>query len=186
GVATDRLNEILDAFLHTRQAALTPEIAPAQVKLISLGVVGVMFGQPPPLFAVEFDLQVFGNLPRDLVFKLEDVAAFSMVLFGPQQRAVRDVNQLGLDHEIFPALQQATNEDRADVEVESDLQRVNVAALVTEDRRAGHHTQSGQARERVDDAFGDTVAQVFGGRIVAGVDQRQDRDRINRPAESAR
>src|SRR5262245_48464969 len=168
-VAADRLDEIFDAFLHSRQAALVPEIAAAQVKLIGLGIVGVMFGQPLPLFAVEFDLQVFGNLPRDLVFELEDVDGFSMILFGPQHRAVSDVNQLGLDHQTFATPQQAADEDRADVEFASDLKRVNVAFLVTEDSRAGHDTQSGQARKRVDDAFGNAVAQVFGGRVVAGV-----------------
>ncbi len=72
-ILVDRLLEIGKSLLHAFFGSLVPVVAPPEVKLIGLGVLGVTFRKLPLICAGQLDPQVVGDRFRDLLLKAEDV-----------------------------------------------------------------------------------------------------------------
>ena len=177
-IERDGLLEVFDALAQVFFGAPVPVVAAFEVELISGGVFGVAPRQPLLLCAGELQPQVLGDLRGHLLFNVTNVTKRVADLAAPEVRAVERVNQLGLDDDPFAALQDAPDEHGADVQLAPDAHRVRLlrvqtaggAHLVTEDRRARHHAQARQRRERVNQRLGDAFRQVIGLRIAAQVD----------------
>ena len=65
---------------------------------------------------------------------------------------------------------------RADVEILADFLRIVFAIFEAEDGAAGHDFHVGKLRERADEAFGETVGEIFVVGVGGGVDERQHGD----------
>src|SRR5439155_7616471 len=84
--------------------------------------------------------------------------------------------------EAIAQLHDSPQQDRADTQLPPHLLRIRLMAFVAEDSAPRHHTQSGELRQVVDDAFGDPVREIFSFRVGAGVDEGQHRQRVDRPS----
>ena len=91
-----------------------------------------------------------------------------------------DVDEFGFDDERVFVLKDTAADDCADSEFGGGGKWVHAFSFVTEDDTVGHDSNFGQAREIVDDSFGDTVAEIVVRGIAAGVLEGQDGERIDR------
>ena len=73
----------------------------------------------------------------------------------------------------------APGEHGPNAQLPTDCLRIHLASLVAKHRAPRHHAQLRQRREVVDQAFGEPVRQIFEILILAGIDERQHRERID-------
>ena len=89
-----------------------------------------------------------------------------------------DLHQFGADDRGFTAQQNASDQHGLNVQFPANRARVDLAALVTENRAARHHADARKPREGINDAFRDAVAEIFGLGIGGCVLKRQDSQRV--------
>src|SRR6185436_15561195 len=92
----------------------------------------------------------------------QHVRHLSIEAVTPELRTVRNSDQVCLYHQGVALLEDSARDDGIDAELVSSAYRIDVLALVAEDRGARHHAQRRQLRERIDDALGDPVRQILG------------------------
>src|SRR5581483_11536767 len=171
--------EVFYALPQTLLRPLVPEVAALEIGVIGLDVIRVAPRQLVSLFRGQPEQQLLGYFPGDFYFDSKNVRRLAAVALAPQAGPVRRVYQLCPDDEIVARLKHPPGEYRAHPEMSPDIAGVNLPALVAGHRTPGHDPQLRQARERVDDAFGDPVAEVFHGRVGGGAGQRQNGERID-------
>ena len=157
---------------------------PSRVLVIGVGVGRVRLDQPFFHVASEPETQLVEDLVRDLVLQLENPRRSPADLSAPQLRPVVDVHELRSDDQCFTALKDSTGEDGTYAEIASDYKRIDVWPFVAEHGTASHDAQLRHLRQVVDDRVGDPVAEGIAVRILAGIDKREDRDRIDRLRET--
>jgi len=116
---------------------------------------------------------------RDFVLHGQNVGELAVVLVAPQVVIVAGVDELGADDELIAVLHDASRDHAFYLQVVRHHLRIDVATLVVEDRRTRHHRQIGNLREAIDEALGETVAEVFAVGIIAGIDEGQHCNRRN-------
>ena len=188
-VQVDGLLEILDGRAQPLAGSFIPVVPASQVQVIRSRVLGLTFEQPLPIAATQLEPQLLGNLFGDLFFNREDVGHGPVEPLAPQLRVALHIDELGLNVQRVPALQHLARQQRAYLELAAHFPVIDVLTLVAKGFAARHHAESRHLRKAVNQAFGDAVAQIFGIRIAAGVDERHHReriDRIRRPGDSRR
>ena len=122
------------------------------------------------------DLQPLDNRARDLVLHVEDVFELAVVPLGPQLIAVRRVDELRGDAHARARLAHAALEHVPHLQALRDLADLDRLALERERGRARGDVKSFDLGQRVDDLFGEAVAEVLVLGIGAHVRERQDGD----------
>ena len=131
------------------------------------------------LFAAETEAQLLRDFGRDVILHGEDIGDLAIVTSAPQFGAVRDVNQVSFDVKGVAALGHLPRDYCLNVEIAPDLSRIYVTVLVGKHGIVRQHPEVGKLRKTANQAFRDAVAQVFGVRVVTGIDKGQDCQRID-------
>jgi hypothetical protein len=95
------------------------------------------------------------------------------------------VHELRADCQVVAALLDAPGDHGPHSQRLCGAERVALLPLVAEYGSSGDHAQRGNLRQVVDDAFGQAVRQVFVLRVVVLIDEREDRDGIDRTSGSS-
>ena len=103
-----------------------------------------------------------------------------VVLLAPDMRVVAGVHQLRADRESVSSLDDSSREHRPHAELSPDGPGVHVLSFVVKGRAPRNHLDPRDLRYGVDQALGDSIAQVLGIRIASRVDERQHGQRVNR------
>src|SRR6202023_216494 len=103
----------------------------------------------------------------------------ALVMRSPQLAPVRSIHQVSLYPHFIAVLGNAANQNHADSQLLPDFLRVVVLSLKPEDRASRHYLEIRYLRQGADQAFSQTVAEVFIVRIGGRVHKGQDGDRIN-------
>ena len=122
-------------------------------------------------------LQLDDDLPRDLVLKVERVAAVDVVAAGPELVAAFRLDKLDGDPHLRFRAARAAGHHIADAELGADLPDFRRVARVQERRGAGDHEEAGHAGEQRDDVLGEPVDDQFERAVVGHVLERQHGDR---------
>ncbi len=123
------------------------------------------------------DFELAGDLARDVVLDREHVVELTIVPLGPELITAGDVDQLRGDAELLPRSAHAALEDGRHVERRADVAHADVLAFEGERRRARRNLQVFHLGDRVDQFFGNAVAEVLHLRVAARVDEWQHGDR---------
>ena len=78
-------------------------------------------------------------------------------------------------------LRHAPGHDSSRIERGAGLARIDVLASIFRGERAWDYAKTADLRQAVGQRLGNAVAQIIGVRRTARVDERQHRDRVNRP-----
>ena len=103
---------------------------------------------------------------------------------SPQLRPIVDIDELGGDDEGASPLDDVAREHRLNAELPADVPRIDVLSLVTEDGAARHDAQSRNLREVVDEALGETIAEVIELCVAAAIHQRKHSQRLDHVARA--
>src|SRR5438046_3122490 len=133
------------------------------------------FGKTFLLLASKLQTQSFGDLFGDLFLYRKDVGQLSVIVLAPEMLIVRDIDQFGSNHQLLTKLSNSPGKHRTDAQLLADFVRINFSALKAEDCAARYHSQLRQLRESVDNAFGNTIAEILHIGTGTGVFQGQDR-----------
>src|SRR6266705_600001 len=95
------------------------------------------------------------------------------------------IHNFGADREIVASLSHSTRDQCLHSKLTRNLQRLDVALLVTESRRARNDFDIREPREAVNDALCDSIAHVFRVWITAGVGEGQYSNRVDAGATTA-
>lgn len=98
---------------------------------------------------------------RDFVLNRENIFQLAIVALGPQVVAVGDIDELCCDAKPLSRTADASFENCFDIELSSNLANVEIAAPEAECRRARDHAKAAQARQCIDQLFGQSVAEIF-------------------------
>ena len=102
-ILVDRLAEVLLSLFDTVLSEPRPVVPTFEIKLIGIGVVGVVFAQPSLLFAGHVHLQLGDHLPGDFHLERLQVGGGAVVALIPDCSVVADVDQLDAqDESVFP------------------------------------------------------------------------------------
>ena len=154
------LLEIIDALVHFRLAA-DQKIAPLQIQPVRFRVGGVVVRELAFLLAAQLVTQRLRDGCRDLAFDLQHVLRAARIFFTPELRRVMRADELRTDVQAQAMLRQAAQNQGIGAELAGDLHRRELQALQRERGSARDDMQSAQARELVDQALRDAIAQVF-------------------------
>ena len=108
-----------------------------------------------------------------------DVGHLAVIVLTPEFGAVGGAYKVGLNGDVIAMLHDAAREQRTNLKRLTDFLRIVLLALVAEDGAARHYFQIGQLGKRADQAFGETVAEVFVVRVGGRIDEGQNRDGVN-------
>jgi hypothetical protein len=128
------------------------------------------------LIASQFQAEIVGNLPGNILLDSQDVGNFAVILRPPELCAGCCIHQIHLNVERVAHLAHSSHQHRAHVQIAPDLLRISLSPLVSESRAARRDSQPLKLRKAVDQAFADAVRKIFHARIGAGVRERQNRD----------
>ena len=92
--------------------------------------------------------------PCDVVLHGEDVVEDAVVGFGPEVKAVRDLDELGGDPDTIPRLPHAALEECAHAQLLADVAQVLLLALERERGRAPRHLELRNLRQNVEELLG--------------------------------
>ena len=179
GRPRDRLLEIVDALVHLRDGA-DQKLAPFEVQAVSLWVGSLGADEPGVFVAAQLAAQRAGDRRGDLAFNLQQVVRRARIFLAPQLGRVTDPDEFCSDRDALTVFCEAAEDQRIDPEFLADLRRIQLLALKGEGGRSRYHAQALQARKLVDQAFRYAIAEVFDGRIAAGIFKRQHRDQSDR------
>ena len=90
-------------------------------------------------------------------------------MLAPDVAVVAGIYQLGADVQVVAALHDPALKDGSNPQVAPYRPCIRFLSLVHEGGVPRHDPQMGQLRQPVDEALGDSVAQVFHVRIGAGI-----------------
>ena len=110
-----------------------------------------------PLAGTEPAPQLSGDIPGDVRLHLQQVRRLPVVLFAPELRAIRRVDQLDADYQIVAALRNPPGHNGLDTERPRDLLEIDGLTLVRERRAPGDDLDPWQLRETVDERLADAV-----------------------------
>jgi hypothetical protein len=116
----------------------------------------------------------FGDLPRDVLLQVRQLAEPRPELFSPELRFGRGVDELGLNRQVVALLADAPGQNRACVQRHANRRRIGLHSLIPEHEAARHDAKPAQLRDAVDDALGNAVGQEFDGGVGTLVHERQD------------
>ncbi len=151
-------------------------IASSQIGLVSFRVGCVASRDLLLLIAGQFQAQLAGNLPGYFLLDCQDVQDFAVILLAPELRARRRIDQIYLNVQGVAQLSHPSHHHRTDIEITTNLLRINLFPLVTESRAAPGDPQPLKLREAVDQALADAIRNVLRVRIGAGIGEGQHRD----------
>ena len=183
--SSHRLLEVVDALVHLLLVA-HQEVAPLEVQAIGLRVGGRAAGELLLLLPAQLPAQRPGDRRRDLALHLQHVVRRPAVLLAPQLPVVAHAHELRGDGEARAPLGEAAEEERVHPERPADLRRAELLALEGERRRPRDDAQPREARELVDEALRDPVAQVLVPGVAGRVLERQHGHGPDRAAPRAR
>src|SRR5215813_12134662 len=123
--------------------------------------------------------QVFGNLLRDVFLERKDIGDFAIVLLAPQLRTFLSLDQLGLHNQGIAALENTARHNCTHIQFSPNLLQVFVVPLVLKCSIACRPAQAVKLGPIIDQAYGDSIAKVFGVGIATGVDEGQHGERID-------
>ena len=165
----DRLG---DAFL----GAFVPGIAAFQVQAVGLEVLGVALGRGLVEVGKRGRAQRVHDGVGDLVLDREDVGEGAVVALGPEQAAVLGGAELRRNPQPVSGTAHRPLKHPGRPEQGTDGADVLRLAFEGKGRSARGHPQSFDLGQRVDQLVGDSIAQVFGVGVGAGVDEGQHHD----------
>ena len=149
-------------------------MASAQVFLVGLGVDAGALPQFFLLLTSQLEPKRFGDLPRDVLLQVRQLAQSRPELFSPELRFGRRVDELGLNRQVVALLADAPGQNRARVQRHANRRRIGLHSLIAEHEAARHDAKPTQLGDAVDDALGDAVGQEFDGGISALIHEWQD------------
>ena len=123
--------------------------------------------------------QAVGNVARDVALDLRDVGQLAGIMGTPNLGAIGRIDQVRLHTHLVATLGDAPNQHGAHLQPLANLARIFLAALEAKHGAARHDFHVGQLRERADQAFGQTVAQILIAAIGGCVDERKNRNRAD-------
>lgn len=97
------------------------------------------------------------EISRDINSCSDKTSESLRLLLSPDLPAGGYVDKLDLYAQRVASLRHSAHDDRRDFAIAPDFLRINFLPLVPKNGRARHYLQRGQAREAIDDVFGDTV-----------------------------
>ena len=154
-------------------------IAALQIELIRLRIFRLPLGHLRFLRVAQPEPQLARDLRHDILLHGQRVRQLSIVVFAPQLAVIVHIHQLRAHRKVVAALRDPARDHRAHAQLAPHGARVGFLALVAEHRAARHHFQVGQLGEAVDQALRDAVAQPIRVLAAAGVDERQNRQRVD-------
>src|SRR5262249_3678781 len=107
------------------------------------------------------DTQRGGDRGGDFVLHREDVAQLPVIPLTPYVPAVGGGNQLGRDAQPLSRAPDTTLEHMGDIQRLRDPPDIFLFTAERESRAPRYHLQAGDARQQVDDLFGQAVAEVL-------------------------
>src|SRR5262249_22462215 len=108
-----------------------------------------------------------------LFLNREDVGAFAIVLARPGHVTGANVDEPRRDHQLLTRLSNAAFDDVPHVQFAANVLEVSVFSLEPEGRRASSDAQIGNARQRRDQLFSESVAKVIAVVVGAEIQKRQ-------------
>ena len=160
-----------DGLLERFICPLIPEKPSLQIKLVHLIVICVPLQHRRLLRPQQLYFQRRYNRQRDFILNVKDVFHLTVVAFRPQMITICDVDKLRRDAQPIAGFAHAAFQHRADVQLLPDFADVNLFAFEGKGRGARSNVQSSNLRERIEQFFGQSIAEVFVVRIVADVDK---------------
>ena len=154
------------------------------VERLQIGIVarGVLRSAPDTWIraTLKGELERAGDGLRDFVLHRKQIFGVAVVeAVRPKMQAAARVDQLRSDADPVAHPLHAALENVVHAEVPRDRRDIFILSLVGERGGASRHAQIRHMRDRVQDLFGDAVAEVFVRRIAAHVNERQHRDRFH-------
>ena len=113
---------------------------------------------------------------RDLVLDFKDVGHFAVIAFSPEIVPLSHVNKLHADADAVTRLAHAAFENARYAEGFTNLSHVLLHAFKYKCGCPCSYAQIFQVRQRVDDFFGQAIAEVFVLLVRAHVEKRQHGD----------
>ncbi len=89
--------KILRALIDLREGPLVQIKAPFEVKLVSLGIWGVLIGRTAAIRRREFHLNLLSDRLTQFVLQREKSTGFAVIVVRPQMYLILDPNQLSAD-----------------------------------------------------------------------------------------
>ena len=172
-----RRPEVVHRFERRSNAEPTQPLQSQEVLVVCHRVLRIGHRHPLGVRLEQRHAERPGDLLRDLGLDREDVVELAIVALGPHVVAVRDVDQLRGNPDAGPLLRHAALEQRADAELLTHIDDVDVPVLEGEARRARGDLEPPQLGERVEDLLGEAIREVLVIGICAQVHERQNRDR---------
>src|SRR5947209_3228657 len=164
-VARDGRFKAPNALQQSLASSLVPMKAPLEVKVVTFGI-----GDEGSLGAgerrAEPQLQRVDDFASDLFLNRKQIARWPVVRFRPKilPRTRRD--QLRGDTQIFGIAAYAASEHVPNPQLISDTVDV-LPALQLGGRMPGHHFEALYFRERMNELFGQPIAEVFVTRVIS-------------------
>src|SRR5215510_8355159 len=109
----------------------------------------------------------------DFVLHEQHVRSTTIVGAAPYLHAAAHIHELRFDQQPPGSLCHSPNHDGVDSELSPNLTWVKTLFLEVEDGASSHDLERRQARNPLDQAVGNTVAEVFGVLVLREVDKRQ-------------
>ena len=150
------------------------EIAPAQVLLVSCGVLRCGFREAVLLGGAQFKSEALHDSLRDLVLYCNDVFGGRIYSIAPKQVAGADIQQLCRYAEAAAGVNKARRQHRVDAQLASNVARVKLLSLVFRDHRRRSHHERAHAREFGYHSIGKRKLIKARGRIVAQVAEAEN------------
>jgi hypothetical protein len=130
--------------------------------------------------------QLLGDGLRDLALYREDVAQRPIVCARPQVIAVGDPIELRRDSKLITRFAYASFENGVHVQLLANLPDVDVPAFERKGGGSRHHVQVGHPAQRVDDFFGQAIAEVFLVFLRAQIEERKHHNGVRLPIHGCR
>ena len=152
---------------------------PLQVLDVRLGVHGLSLGEPLGLGGRDAEGDLLGHLARHFTLQVEHVFEIAVVAIAPQRLVPARRNELHTDADALPEKQGRALDDGVYVQLARDVGERLVHALVAHGAGARDDAQALQPREVRDERLRHAVHEVFLGRIVRDVFERQHGQRAD-------
>ena len=119
------------------------------------------------------------NLAGDVILYRQQIGRLAIVLLAPQLFAITNVVEFDVHPNAVALRGDAAGEYRLDFQLVTNLLCIHLLALVMQSDTMRNHSQVGQTRQAVIDAFGDSIRNVVRVGIVTPIFQRENGDGID-------
>ena len=141
--------------------ALVQQIASAQIQIICLRILGERLGQLRRLGQMQLDPQRACHFFRHVALQGKKILLGRIIRFRPKMESVATSMSCADNAHLARSVADASFQHVANAELPANLANVQVLILEREGSGSGDDEKPVHVRERVDDLFGDAVAEIL-------------------------